>query len=179
MAAKRGRPRDAALSRNILTSTLAEVAQNGLHGARLDVIAASAHTSKQALYRRWPSKDDLICEAVRHGFSRIPAQPPGSASLMDDLLGVTACFQEALTASPLGKAYLCLATSPHTAAEARLIEGEQRTYFRQMFVFHGTTVGMEEKIDSILAHLFYRVLLDKPPLGNIALKNFVSGLLRE
>ncbi|MDX5594450.1 helix-turn-helix domain-containing protein [Pseudovibrio sp. SPO723] len=174
-----GRPKNNDLTRSILKTTLQEVADHGFHGARLDRIAANAQTSKQALYRRWQNKEELISEAVRYGFSRIPVEPPGSGSLSSDLISVSGHFQEALVSSPLGKAYLALLTEPATADDARLIEGEQRTFFRQMFVYAGNTAGMEEKIDLILAQLLYRCLFQRSALGAIALKNLITSTVKD
>jgi AcrR family transcriptional regulator len=60
----RGRPRRAAARTAIVEATLALVAERGFHAATMDAIAARAGVGKNTIYRRWPSKEDLIADAL-------------------------------------------------------------------------------------------------------------------
>jgi AcrR family transcriptional regulator len=61
----RGRPRDPATDRAILTATLAVVAEQGYTNLALTEIAKRAGVSTATLYRRWPSKALLVLDALR------------------------------------------------------------------------------------------------------------------
>lgn len=59
-----GRPRDARADRAILRATLELIAERGVHEFRTDDVAARAEVGKGAIYRRYPSKDELVMAAV-------------------------------------------------------------------------------------------------------------------
>jgi AcrR family transcriptional regulator len=61
----RGRPRDPATDRAILTATLAVVAEQGYTTLALTEVAKRAGVSTATLYRRWPSKALLVLDALR------------------------------------------------------------------------------------------------------------------
>ena len=61
----RGRPRDPATDRAILTATLAVVAEQGYTNLALTEVAKRAGVSTATLYRRWPSKAPLVLDALR------------------------------------------------------------------------------------------------------------------
>lgn len=59
-----GRKRDAARDAELLEATLDVLAERGFDATTLDLVAARARASKATLYRRWPSKTDLVLEAL-------------------------------------------------------------------------------------------------------------------
>ncbi len=61
---KRGRPLD--LSRNdvILSATLDLLVDTGFDALTIDAVAARAKVGKATIYRRWPSKTDLVIDAA-------------------------------------------------------------------------------------------------------------------
>jgi len=62
----RGRPRDNAIDQRIVQATLGVVAERGIAGAAIDEIALRSGVSKATIYGRWPSKEVLCIEAMRH-----------------------------------------------------------------------------------------------------------------
>ncbi|WP_433217703.1 TetR/AcrR family transcriptional regulator [Dactylosporangium sp. CS-047395] len=50
----------------------------------MDAVAARARASKATIYRGWPSKPELVMEAVEHRYGGA-AQPPDTGSLRGDL----------------------------------------------------------------------------------------------
>lgn len=60
----RGRPRDERAGRAILDSALALLAEVGPTGLSVDEVAARAGVSKATIYRRFPSKDDLVVASL-------------------------------------------------------------------------------------------------------------------
>lgn len=63
-AGTRGRPRDDDIDGRILAVTLSHLSQNGYAGLSMVAVADDAGTTRQAIYRRWPSKADLATAAV-------------------------------------------------------------------------------------------------------------------
>ncbi len=156
---QRGRPQNTELTRQILTTTLKALATNGYHGTSTQQIARTAGTSKQALYRRWPNKAAIALGALRYGFRQVPPTYPGMSSFHNDLLDATSGILSALHDTPLGAAWLALLSEPSLAKELSLIEGEQRTHFRQIFVYWNTTATMETCIDQLLGFVFFTSLV--------------------
>ncbi|OIJ65018.1 TetR/AcrR family transcriptional regulator [Streptomyces mangrovisoli] len=62
------------------------VAERGIEGVTIDAIAVAAQTSKQTLYNRWPTKADLVRDAVRLSFDgATPGDPGDLGSLREEL----------------------------------------------------------------------------------------------
>ena len=61
---RRGRPRRAAARKAILDATLELLARGGFQAATIDAIAAEAGVGRNTIYRRWPTKDDLLADAL-------------------------------------------------------------------------------------------------------------------
>ncbi|GAB1818031.1 TetR/AcrR family transcriptional regulator [Herbidospora sp. RD11066] len=59
-----GRPRDAEVDRKALRAALALYAELGWAKFTLDAVARRAGIGKAALYRRWPSRERLIADAI-------------------------------------------------------------------------------------------------------------------
>ncbi len=63
-ASRPGRKRDHSRDRQILDAALDVLAETGYDGMTIEAVAARAKAGKATLYRRWPSKDELVIEAV-------------------------------------------------------------------------------------------------------------------
>lgn len=59
-----GRPRDPAIDRALLTTTLAEMAAHGFTGMSIDRISERAGIGKPAIYRRFADKAALAIAAL-------------------------------------------------------------------------------------------------------------------
>jgi AcrR family transcriptional regulator len=68
----RGRPRQPATEDAILRSTIELLTEVGVPGTTTNAIVARSGCSKATLYRRWPSRDILILEALRTAVSLQP-----------------------------------------------------------------------------------------------------------
>lgn len=53
----------------------------------MDAVAARARSSKATIYRAWPTKPDMVIDAVIHHFGDTP-QAPDTGSLRGDLLSI-------------------------------------------------------------------------------------------
>jgi AcrR family transcriptional regulator len=63
---RRGRPRRAEAREIILDATLELLAERGFQATTMDAIAERAGVGKNTIYRRWPTKDDLVVDAFAH-----------------------------------------------------------------------------------------------------------------
>ena len=62
-----GRPRSEAARQAILTAAQEELLARGVGELTIEGIAARAGVGKQTIYRWWPSKADVVLEAMRAG----------------------------------------------------------------------------------------------------------------
>ncbi|PZS26993.1 MAG: TetR family transcriptional regulator [Pseudonocardiales bacterium] len=69
----------------LLNATLEVLHETGYDRLTVDEVVARAHASKATVYRRWPSKIDLVVAAFAHGVRQV-AQVPDTGSLRGDLL---------------------------------------------------------------------------------------------
>ena len=75
-------PREAEL----LTVTLEVLKETGYDKFTVDAVVARAHASKTTVYRRWPSKAELVCAAFAHRIRGEHWLPPDTGDLRSDLL---------------------------------------------------------------------------------------------
>ncbi|UNB55755.1 TetR/AcrR family transcriptional regulator [Mycolicibacterium sp. YH-1] len=82
------RRRGSVLQDALLEATWAEIQEHGYDDLTFDAVAARAQTSRAVLYRRWPSKQDLVLAAVIHAVSKDPETAPDTGSLRGDVVGL-------------------------------------------------------------------------------------------
>lgn len=84
-----GRPYDYSRDAQILTITLDALAEHDYDHVTLDAVALRAGRAKTTLYRRWPTKVDLVLAAIRAAGRPPEAEHlPDEGSLRADLLAV-------------------------------------------------------------------------------------------
>jgi AcrR family transcriptional regulator len=79
-----GRPLDPELSRAILDATIEVLAEDGYGQLTLGAVAQRAGVHRPAIYRRWPTKVDLVAAAVTSIVRTIP--DPATGTVRDDLI---------------------------------------------------------------------------------------------
>ncbi|WP_035845879.1 TetR/AcrR family transcriptional regulator [Kitasatospora azatica] len=99
----KGRPRSAAADLAILDATRAALAELGWGGLTMGDVASRAGVAKTTLYRRWPSKNELVVDAVASLFDQLEVTDRGS--LQADIESVVTQFAE-LLARPESQAAL-------------------------------------------------------------------------
>lgn len=81
----RGRPRDPALDAQILDASCGLLLEQGIHGFTLLEVARRAGVPKSTVYRRWPSRRDMLAAALAALLEKTE-EPPNTGSLRGDLL---------------------------------------------------------------------------------------------
>ncbi|MGW6703385.1 TetR/AcrR family transcriptional regulator [Streptomyces sp. NPDC054956] len=79
-----GRRRGPELERAILDAALEQLSTVGWNALTMEGVALGARTGKAALYRRWPSKADLVADALRSGLPPL-GRIPDLGSVREDL----------------------------------------------------------------------------------------------
>jgi AcrR family transcriptional regulator len=77
-APHRGRPRSTEVDHAIADATLALLAEDGWTGLTMSGVAQRAGVSTATLYRRFSSKEDLVCTAMTTSFDARPVIDHGS-----------------------------------------------------------------------------------------------------
>ncbi|MFG3660388.1 TetR/AcrR family transcriptional regulator [Streptomyces sp. NPDC047706] len=93
------RRRGAVLETAILEAALEQLGSVGWHGLTMEGVATRAQTGKAAIYRRWPSKEDLVADALRAGLPDMAAAPD-LGSVRDDLVALTRLARDAMYSRP-------------------------------------------------------------------------------
>lgn len=91
--------RAARVVEQVLVATASELSRVGFAALRVDDVAARSGVNKTTIYRRWPTRADLVAAAIRH------QKPPivhGEGSLRDDLRALAHAFV-GFHASPIGR----------------------------------------------------------------------------
>ncbi|MQA81220.1 MAG: TetR family transcriptional regulator [Streptosporangiales bacterium] len=100
---KRPRRRGAALNEAIFAAVFAEIEDHGYPRLTMERVAERARASKASLYRRWPTRVQLVMDAVYHHL-RPQRHAFDTGSLRGDLLMALRSAAEML-AGPLGEAF--------------------------------------------------------------------------
>ena len=75
-----GRPRDGGLDERILSAAAALLDDLGYEATTIAAVAARAGVARATIYRRWPSKDDVVSAVLRRRVADAPADAPQDAA---------------------------------------------------------------------------------------------------
>ena len=73
--ASRGRPRDPEAESRILAAAATEIQARGYDGLSVERVAERAGVAKTTLYRRWPSKAELVVALITDLRDEVPFRP--------------------------------------------------------------------------------------------------------
>ncbi|QNO36548.1 TetR/AcrR family transcriptional regulator [Protaetiibacter sp. SSC-01] len=83
---KATRRRGEELENAILDAVWDEISEKGYGGLTYEGVAARARTSRAVLYRRWPTRTDLVLATVARLGRRTPRVAPDTGSLREDMI---------------------------------------------------------------------------------------------
>jgi AcrR family transcriptional regulator len=95
----RGRPRSQKADQAILDATLRMLGTQGVAGMTIEGVAADAGVGKTTIYRRWPTKTDLILAAISDLVP--PGDPPDTGTMAGDMAALAETQQRRLVGSGL------------------------------------------------------------------------------
>ncbi|MGD1237186.1 TetR/AcrR family transcriptional regulator [Mycobacterium seoulense] len=174
-------PREA----EILAVTLRLLQEHGYDQLTIDAVAAAAHASKATVYRRWPSKAELVLAAFIEGVRQV-AVVPNTGTLRGDLLrlGEMICQEGGRHASTIRA--VMVEVSRHSALNDAL--QEQFLTQRKALIQHvlrqavdrgeiGEDVITDELWDLLPGYLIFRCIIpDRPPTRR-TVQALVDGFL--
>jgi AcrR family transcriptional regulator len=105
--ARRGRPRDANVESAILDAAVAIINEVGYDDLSIEAVASRAGVGRPTVYRRWPSKLDLVVDAVVRLAPAVSA--PDTGDVFTDLVELISGTIEDMTSSSVGRTILALA----------------------------------------------------------------------
>jgi len=127
------RRRGELLERAIFDATLRQLVEVGYAGTTMEGIATAAGTGKASLYRRWPSKDALVVDALDCSLPPVD-DAPGGQSLREDLVYLLRRMIKAMN-GPAGAAIRAVMADAerneqlvHTVHERVLLPRKQAMY---------------------------------------------------
>lgn len=112
----RGRPRDPRIEARILDAALTLYGGQGWLGFSLDAVARTAGVSKDALYRRWKTREALLAHALQQRWDWVAAIDEGN--VRGDLLELGARMFDTF-AGPYGEVALQLRADARHFSEVR------------------------------------------------------------
>lgn len=158
---RRGRPIEHRLSDKLLSVAFAEVAAKGVDATTIAAIAKAAGTSKQAIYRRYRTKEQLVAAAVRDRIAQIAAVAPLRSSVADDLSRYLGHLAEAFQSTPLASVFRTLLAHRQNREFAAVLENaeaEQRLALRQILIATPFETDIDMRIDLLLGFIYFRLV---------------------
>jgi AcrR family transcriptional regulator len=89
------RRRGAELETAILDASWELLQEAGYGGFTFDAVASRAGTSRPVLYRRWPTRPELMLATIKHAGILKPVEMPDTGSVRDDALDLLRKINEA------------------------------------------------------------------------------------
>jgi AcrR family transcriptional regulator len=75
-SARKGRPRDARIDGDITAAALDVLAEGGFEGFSVEAVAVRAGVARTTVYRRFPTRDELLVGALERLNDTLPPAPP-------------------------------------------------------------------------------------------------------
>jgi AcrR family transcriptional regulator len=174
-------PREA----EILAVTLRLLQEHGYDQLTVDAVANAARASKATVYRRWPSKAELVLAAFIEGVRQV-AVPPNTGTLRGDLLSLgetitQECGQHATTIRAV-----MVEVSRHPALKEAMQHQflDQRKAMIQHVLHQAVDRGeiaddviTDELWDLLPGYLIFRSIIPGRPPTRGTVQAFVDGFL--
>lgn len=170
---KRGRPRSEESRQAILDAAWRLAELNPLSKVSIEAVAREAGVGKTTIYRWWPSRPALLCDAFLHAIEPIisfPEAPSASEAIAKQMRSLVRAFQ-----GEFGRLVRELLAETASDPEALKLFGERFVKPRRAVAKHliekGISAGEfrpdlepEVVIDILYGPLYYRLLVQHLPL---------------
>lgn len=110
----------------MLDAAAAELARGGYASFRIEEVATAAGVNKTTIYRRWPTKADLACAAIRKIVAHKRSEPDtgGVEGDLLDLLRRLVAWKPTVEAASILRMLVLEAAEPEIAHIARTLRAE-------------------------------------------------------
>jgi AcrR family transcriptional regulator len=169
----------------VLKATLHAVAEHGADAVSIGEIARQAEVHETSIYRRWPTKEHLVLDALLD-YSEAKLPIPDTGALRDDLVA----FATAVTAyleSPLGRTLarsMAVAGDDDTLAAGRAQFWKSRLDLASAMIARAkdrgevpTDLDAAAALELVIAPLHFRALLTRQPIDAHDIAQLVDALL--
>jgi len=153
-----GRKTDADLTDRLLRLALDALSEGGLNALNLDWLAKQAGTSKQAIYRRYASKEALAAAAIDAALDQLSPPPPERSNVARDLSRLLAAYRQSVFRAPVGRAALKMALGQARHAHKLRIDQELGFQLRQILIATPFERDMDARISVLIAVLWQEAL---------------------
>jgi AcrR family transcriptional regulator len=183
----RGRPRSALADLAIREAAVDLFAERGFEGFSVEDVADLAGVSKATVYRRYPSKVDLVVEAA----SCLAADEitfPDTGNLRDDVRGLARSLVETFRTSPAGRVMPVMTFErrryPELDAGYRRFLADRKARTREVLrrgIERGelppdTDVAVMGSM--LVGPIFHRLMITREPLDEAFVDALVDAILR-
>jgi AcrR family transcriptional regulator len=184
--ARAGRPRDQQIDVAVLKATLAVLDKAGYGGLTLEAVAREAETTKPAIYRRWPARQQLVLAALGRRLGEAHAPDTGCTLCdLDECLKVFVAAFRRMPPGVLGPLFAdcagdrevramfmtTLFDPPRAAVRETLERAHARGDLRE-------DVDLELILDLLGSLVHYRALFGHAPTSDREIEGAVEALLQ-
>jgi AcrR family transcriptional regulator len=163
----RGRPRHPAINDHVIEATLAILAEEGFAATTIVAVARRSGINSSAIYRRWPSRIELIEEAVFPGLDEVSISPAGD--LRRDVRRFIRAYERTFSSPAARAAIPGLLASYHQQGDSlhpaeKWLRVSARPYFRAILQAGGpesvdSTIDSDDVFDLLLGAVLARALV--------------------
>jgi len=180
-----GRPRDTSINERALAATRELLVQRGFDATTIQAVAEHSGVHASAIYRRWPSRIELIEEATFPGLSPLSVRPTGD--LRRDLRRFIRAYLAAFGAPAARAAAAGLFAHSQTSNAPRppemLLRVSARPQFQDILRAAPTgsvdpAVDPDDVFDMLLGAVLTRTLLSTVTARNRPVERTVDMILR-
>ncbi|MEV6287003.1 TetR/AcrR family transcriptional regulator [Kribbella sp. NPDC051770] len=178
------RPRDTTIDAKVLAAAAEELRTGGYDGLSIDRVAERAGVAKTTLYRRWPSKAELVVALISTLRADVPFEP--SDDPRRDLTDLVTAIAANLAATPpslvadlaaaaardprVGDSVRALWADRHSAVTAVVAKAQEAG-----LVLDHVAPGV--LVDQLAGPLYYRLLVTGEPLTPDYARTLVASVL--
>jgi AcrR family transcriptional regulator len=187
-AKRRGRGRPAGgstdLVRAILCNALAQLGRDGYTDLSVDEVARAAGVNKTTIYRRWPTKADLVIAAIVASRDRAPRFRP-TGDFRRDLVALMRSKARLFSTAHQRSIASAINSLEPAVSDALVAELRRRRYtLPRDFIEQGIAIGELPRdtdatlvADLLLAPIFYRALVLHEPVPARLIEQTVAIVL--
>ena len=177
--------RAARVRQAVLEATVAVVAEGGADAVRIGEIARQAGVHESSIYRRWPTREHLVFDAlVDYNRDRLPI--PDTGRLREDLVAYLAMVSE-YAATPVGQAMVkaMVGTQDDAVMAAERAHFWQNRVDRTRVIFDRAVTRGELAADTdpvaalelLTGALYFRLLLTRQPIDDNTTGHLIDVLV--
>jgi AcrR family transcriptional regulator len=180
-----GRPRDPHADEVIVDAAAGVLAESGPSGFTVDAVAARAGVGKATIYRRWPSKLDLLLSVSQQAAFELP--DPDTGSLRDDFVLHLTQLASKLRHTMAGRVLPAIVAEAAGNREMRDLVArlfEERRALALGMLHRGTARGelpadtdLDLLLDLLAGPVFVRVLFTQMPVDEATVERVVDTVL--